>query len=64
MRFRQNEARQAIFLAEGRAGAIAVLLDTGGKIGRDADIEDALWLVGHDVNATALRHALLVRTFA
>lgn len=64
MRFDQNKAGQIIPLAEGRPCAVAVLRDARGNIGGDADIENALWLVGQDVGVAASRHAASWRAAA
>lgn len=56
--FRPDEAVQAIACAKVGAGAGAMLVDAGGEIGGDADIERAAIAVGHDVDPAAFMFAI------
>ena len=58
-----NQLLAIITPAKFRAGPVAVLPRTGNKFRSNADIEDAMRFVGHDVNETAA-HRCAVCTHA
>src|SRR5438128_7398144 len=48
MPFGEDQPVQPVFAAEGRALPGAMLADPRGKVGGDADVEDAAHMIGHD----------------
>ena len=57
--FGVGQAGEAVFGAEFGAGALAVLVNAGGEVGGDADVERAVGGVGHDVDPAAAFHISL-----